>query len=60
MNAEKAFEIWENQQMFGVSLIEEHGFICGYNEALRNNKNWEQEYLNLRQTYYQLLKKQLK
>lgn len=54
--AEQAFKEWSDRQTFPVSLIEEHGFICGYQEAQKECEHWERQYLDLRNTYHRLLK----
>jgi len=55
--AEQAFKEWSERQMFPVSLIEEHGFVCGYLEAYKECQHWERQYLELRDTYHYLLRK---
>jgi hypothetical protein len=55
--AEQAFEDWEKHQMFPVSIVEQHGFICGYREAQKECQHWERQYLELRDLYHKLLRK---
>lgn len=57
--AEQAFKEWHSRQMFPVTLVEEHGFICGYQEAQKECEHWERQYLDLRKLYHRLLKQRI-